>query len=287
MGLLEQIESNFGSVPEYNRVMAEEMEFDPYLGCYVERKYEEPSEEELKAQAKEDRIHNRKIEVLGGKPTDFAISLKKELDKTRPNRTDFVENTNDYYCACRKYSSKTTLYIIEQISGQYNVEFSTEVNPYNLPKDEWAIEIEHQDCGYVKHYAIRGLTYHEFKIIFTDLRYLGKNPVMFYGREGEHNTLILSNSSLGSIRYYYMPHYGLESRDDMDAEAIAINKAVYEANIEKARLYDGRCVRGIFNRCENFHYIGQIDKDDSNEYCYCDTNRSCSYEEHKKLGGAA
>ncbi len=276
---LEAIERNYGSVAEYQRVMYEEMEFDCEQGCYVPRKQYEPSEEELAREAKEQRLQNRKVEALCGTPSNWAINLKKELDRLAPAKEDYDSQTNDYYFACRQFSSKRTHLVVDGIKKEYGIILSKEVSPYNLPEGEFGVQIEDRNDSPVAHYSARGLTYEQFKTVFRDLRYLDKNPTMFFGRKGEHNTLILSNSSLGSLRYYDLWHYDLETVKAMDIEAIAINKAVYEANIDKVRLYDGQCIKSFFKRCAHYHYIGQISDDDDNEYCYCDIGSICSYDE--------
>lgn len=279
---LESIERNYGSVAEYNRVMEEEYEYDEE-GNLVPRKYEEPSEEELKQQAKEQRFYNRKLKVLSGKPSDFAISLKKELDELAPKKEDY--SGNDYYYACRDFSSHCTYEVIKGIKETYGVELSTEVSPYRLPKGEFAVCIEDRNASPVKHFSARGLSYEQFKAVFRDLRYLGENPTMFFGREGEYHTLILSNSSLGSLRYCDLLHYGLETREAMDAEAIAINKAEYDANKAFVTIYDGKCEKGFFHKCKYHHYIGQISADDMTEYSYCEIGHFCSYDESPMVKG--
>lgn len=276
---LTAIERNYGSVAEYNRIMSEEMEYDPETGTYIPRKYEEPTEEELEREAKEQRINNRKIEALSGTPSAWAISLKKELDELAPKEEDYASNKNDYYYAYRGYSSHRTYEIVKGIKEEYGIDLSKDVSPYRLDKGEFGIEIEDRNQCPVVHYAARNLSYEQFKAIFRDLRFLDKSPTMFFGREGEYRTLILSNSSLGSLRYYDLWHYGLETIEAMDKEAITINRALYEANVDKVRLYDGECNKNMFKRCEHYRYIGQISADDSNEYCYCEIGSTCTYEE--------
>lgn len=281
---LESIERNYGSVAEYNRVMEEEYEYDEE-GNLVPRQYEEPSEEELMQQAKEQRIYNRKLEVLSGKPSDFAVALKKEFDDNAPKKEDY--SSNDYYYACRKYSSYRTKTVVKKIKEVYGIDLSSDVSPYRLPKGEFAVCIEDRIECPVKHYAARELTYEQFKAVFRDLRYLGENPTMFFGREGEGKTLILSNSSLGSLRYCDFLHYGLETREAMDAEALAINKAEFEANKAFAVVYDGKCKKDFFHECKFHHYIGQISADDMTEYSYCEIGHFCSYDESPMVKGGA
>ena len=285
---LESVERNFGSVAEYNRVMEEEYEWDPEVGTYVKRQYIEPTEEELAKEAKEHRIHERKIEVLSGTPSDFAVKLKKELDAIAPKRESYPSGSNEYYYDCRKYSSESTLRIVDEVNAHYGIDLSRDVSPYRLSEGEFAVSIEYHDYGRIYHYSVRDLTYGQFKAIFRDLKYLGKNPTMFLGREGEYNTLILSNSSLGSLRYYDFVHYGYETYADMDAEALAVNKAEYEAHKDKVRLYDRKCNPSLFKHCAYHHYIGQISEDDTTEYAYCEKGLTCTYDESPLvLGGAA
>lgn len=272
---LEAVERNYGSVAEYNRVMAEEYEYDEF-GNLVPREYEEPTEEELEAEAKEHRLYERKLKVLSGTPSEFAVALKKELDAFAPEKGEYPSNSNDYYYACREYSSKATLRIVDEINAHYGIELGRDVNPYRLPEGEFAISIDYHDFGRIYHYSVRGLSYEQFKAIFRDLHYLGKSPTMFLGRKGETNTLILSNSSLGSLRHADLVHYGFETYADMDAEVLAVNKAEYEAHKDKARLYNRVCTENYFHPCQFHHYIGQIEKDDDKEYVYCDINSNCS-----------
>jgi hypothetical protein len=274
----------YGSVAEYNRVMREEMEYDPELGTYVPRKEEEPSEEELAASAKESRLYNRKLKALDGIPSEFAIRLKKEFEEMAPKKEEYADQ-NAYYYACRDFSSNRTLTVVREFEHEYGAVLSRDISPYNLPEGEFAISIEHHDHGSIYHYSVRNLSYEDFKTLFRDLEYLGESPTMFYGRKGERNTLILSNSSLGDLRYNDLSWQGLEDRKAMDAEAVAINRALYEANRDKARPYDGKCIKSFFKKCEAFHYIGQIDENSDEEYCYCQDGCTCSYEE--KMGGAA
>ena len=276
---LESIERNYGSVAEYNRVMTEEMEYDPELGRYVPIQRHEPSEEELEKEAREQRIYNRKIEALSGTPSEWAISLKKELKEIEPHREDYDPQTNDYYYACRGFSSHRTYAVLKGIKKAYGIILSKDVSPYRLNEGEFGVLIEDRNECPVVFYAARGLDYEQFKAVFRDLRYLDKNPTMFFGRKGEHKTLILSNSSLGSLRYHDLYYYGLDTKEAMNKEALAVNKALYEASIDKVRLYDGGCKRNMFKTCEHYHYIGQISPEDPNEYCYCEIGSTCSYEE--------
>lgn len=276
---LARIEANYGCVAEYNRVMEEEYEYDEY-GRLVPREYEEPSDEELERQARDSRIYERKLQVLSGVPSEFAVNLKKELNKLAPVRED--SNQNDYYYAQREYASTSTLRIIDEVEKYYGLKLSKETSPYRLPEGELAISIENVEFCQIFHYSVRGLSYEQFKALFTDLDYLRTYPTMFYGRKGDGNTLILSNSSLGALRYHDLVYYGFETREGMDEEAFAVNKAEYEAHKDNVRLYDGKCINGIFHVCDHYHYIGQISADDENEYYYCEKGKTCSYERRDK-----
>ena len=271
---LEAVERNYGSVAEYNRVMAEEYEYDEF-GNLVPRKYEEPTEEELAEEAKKHRIYERKLKVLSGTPSDFAVRLKKEIDELSPKKEDYPSNSNKYYYACREYSRAAGQKIIEEVNAHYSIELSKDVSPYRLPAGKFAISIEHEEYGRIYHYSVRTDSYETFKDIFRDLEYLDERPTMFFGRE-KSDTLILSNSSLGNLRYCDFVNYGLETYEEMDAEVIAFNKAEYEANKGNSRLYNRVCTENYFHPCQFHHYIGQIEKDDDKEYVYCDINSNCS-----------
>lgn len=203
---LSRIESVYGSVAEYNRVMYEE-----------EQIYYERSEEEVKKAENDLAIYNAKIRYLNGTPSEFAIKLSREWERLEPQEKDY-NTSSEYINAGYEYSRDKAINCTEAISKYYDVEYSDNAASFRNPGvNKFGIEIEYIDRGEFKHIFIGGLDYEMFKNVFRDLYYLDLSPTMSLEYE-LGKTDFLSNCSLGNLRISDLRRLGFETIDSINKE---------------------------------------------------------------------
>lgn len=228
---LSRIESVYGSVAEYNRVLYEE-----------DLTHFERSEEEIAQADNELAIYNAKIKYLDGTPSEFASKLSSEWVSYNPQEKDF-NTSSEYINAGYEYSKDKTVNCINAISKYYNVKFSDKADAFYSPGvKRFGINVEYIDSGTIKHKFIGGLDYEMFKNVFRDLYYLNLSPTMSLEFE-PGKTTILSNCSLGNLRISYLRLAGFETTESIDKELKSlgfdetkiIGKSIDENTVRKIR----------------------------------------------------
>lgn len=204
---LSRIESIYGSVAEYNRVMYEE-----------EREAYEPSEEEIERRLKEQELYAKKKKILNGEPSDFAKKLFDEWKKLEPMDEAFP-NYNERVRAGWEYSRKKTLDCMEKIGEYYKIPFSADNNFFRIEPNTFAICIDYVDkFGSILRKSVVGLDYDTFKKMFRDLDYLRLRPTMSYQPSDGKESIILTNIDLGTLRIYDLKLLGVETEESIEAD---------------------------------------------------------------------
>lgn len=215
---LSRIERNYGCVAEYIRCQSEK-----------EQVYAEPTDEELDVEARKQEVLEKKLRVLSGEPSEWAKQLKERLSTSAPKKESF-DDSNKYVYACHDYSTFSTKTIIEEINKQYPINLSRDSETL-LPLS-FQVSIELHDCGRIYHYKTSNLNYEMFKDVFRDLHYLNERPTVYYknnvpyekfGDTYDGHTLILSNCSLGSLRYFDFKRWGIETEESLSKELAVLN----------------------------------------------------------------
>ena len=201
---LSRIESIYGSVAEYNRVKWEE-----------ENTYE-PTEEELEEDRISMEVYYAKIEKLNGEPSQFATDLIAEWNAKAPKEEDFAD-TNQYIYAGYDYAHDETLDMVSRTCKHYGLTADEAWNTFYQPEDgKFAISVEYHEHGRILSKNIGNLDLETFKTVFRDLHEMGLYPTMNYRKNGKNN--IVSNSSLGSIRYGYLTRWDVETEQAQNGE---------------------------------------------------------------------
>ena len=202
MGELERIEAAYGSVAEYNRVMAEEYEYDEY-GNLVPREEYEPTEEELQKMHEEHVDFQNMLKYLNGEIDEDSQKLYAEIYSHEPKREDF-DDYNKYVYASYDFGDYKHDKVVEFVEAKYGVKFDVNNNVFKMDIDKFGIEISKSDYGRVYHPALVNMDYDLFSRIFRDLHYFRMSPTFFYQRLDGKGDLYASNVSLGEIRYSYI-----------------------------------------------------------------------------------
>lgn len=221
---LARVEANWGSVAEYNRVMAEEMEYNPLTGRYEWAKPQEPTEDELYKEERDFYIHNAKIHALNGTPSGFAVELKNMWDGKKPQDPTWdmgIQKYNQLFRDGRKWSHDKRLDVIAKLCEYYGVEYTDDGRDFYRKSEEYigefAIEVEYVEFGNILGKYICSLDYDTFKKLFRDLWYCECNPTMKYYNSIDYSK-ILSNSSLGSLIMYDLKWLGVETEESINAK---------------------------------------------------------------------
>ena len=220
---LARVEANWGSVAEYNRVMSEEMEYNPLTGRYEWAKPQEPTEEEEYREERDYYIHNAKKSALNGKPSEFAVELNNSWDRKEPQRPDVDLSSREYnkwFYDVRDWAHDKRLDIFSKLCKYYGVECTDNGKDFYRKTEEYvgkfAIEVEYVEHGNILGKYIVCLDYEMFKNLFRDLWFCGCNPTMRYCSSIEHSK-ILSNSSLGGLIMYDLKWLGVETEESINA----------------------------------------------------------------------
>ena len=230
MGELERIEAAYGSVAEYNRVMAEEYEYDEY-GNLVPREEYEPTEEELQKMHEEHVDFQNMLKYLSGEIDEDSQKLYAEIYSHEPKREDF-NDYNDYVRAGYKFGDDKYDKVVEIVESKYGVKFDVNNKVFKMDIDKFGIEINHYDCGRVYHPAVINMNYDLFSRIFRDLHYFRMSPTFFYQRLDGKGDLYASNVSLGDIRYSYISGQGkYPSMQDLRNEWEKFKNIMRTANV--------------------------------------------------------
>lgn len=228
---LSRIESIYGSVAEYNRVLYEE-----------DLTHFERSEEEIAQADNELAIYNAKIKYLDGTPSEFVIKLRREWEKLMPQEKDF-KTSSEFIYAGYDYSKDKVINCTDAISKYYDVECSENAASfYNPGVNKFGIKVDYIDCGEYKYKFIGGLDYEMFKNVFRDLHYLDLYPTMSLEYE-PGKTDFLSNCSLGNLRISDLKRFGFETNDSISKELESlgfdetkiIGKSIDENTVRKIR----------------------------------------------------
>ena len=206
MNELAYIESIYGSVAEYQRVMQEESQ-----------EVSETTEEELLKTRIDQEVYHKKIELLNGEPSSVIKFKKIEYDEKKPVQQGSSYSASDYY-ANVDWSNECLADVLVLLVTLYNVSVSDDSDVfYKTPVETFAISVEYQKHSQIFHKMIGSLNYNTFKDVFRALHYLGFHPTMLY-RETEDHSVILSNCSLGELRIYDLKMLGLETEQSISEE---------------------------------------------------------------------
>ena len=239
---LDRIEANWGCLAEYNRVMAEEMEYDPMIGRYEwAAEPQEPTGEEEYKRERDYHIYKSKINSLNGKPSEFAVELENSWDRKKPQRPtgdlsiwEYNQWVNDGY----EWAHDKVLDITRKLCEHYGVICSADIKDFYRDTEEYvgkfAIEVEYVEFGRILGKYMCGLDYETFKNLFRDLRNCGCNPTMRYCSSINHSK-ILCNISLGELIMHDLKWLGVETEESINAtlEERGFNEAAVVAEFDK------------------------------------------------------
>lgn len=220
---LARIEANYGCVQEYYRCMEEERE-----------RYE-PTENEILEREKEMYLYHRQIEILNGKPSDFAVALNAEWEAKKPEEKYDIDDYDNYiksYHETRDWANNKTLDIIGKVCGYYGVKVDENGEWKTFyGSDNFAIQVEYNNFGRIKSKHIGNLSYEMFQNIFRDLDYCRLYPTMKYGK------MIRSNMSLGNLKIADLKWYDVEMEESINSELLANG---YNEEEEIKKFMEGR-----------------------------------------------
>ena len=202
---LSRIEANYGCVQEYYRCMEEERE-----------RYE-PTENEIIESEKRSYLYHRQIEILNGKPSDFAIALNAEWEEKKPEEKHDIDDYDSYiksYYETMDWSLARKLDIIKKICEHYGVKYDEKWETF-YRSENFSIGVEYIESSNIKNKYIGNLSYEIFKNIFRDLDYCRLYPTMKYGK------MIRSNMSLGNLKITDLRWNGVETEESINSELLA------------------------------------------------------------------
>lgn len=205
---LARIESIYGSVAEYNRVMLEESE----------ENYREPSDEEILQSECRSEAFNKKLSLLNGEPSDFIKGVIAEWSEKAPLKEDF-ENYNDYVYKVRDFGNDCVLNILDKVAEHYGITLyghDKSHDFYHPQKNTLSIAVEYREDCYIKEKCFLNLDYETFKNVFRDLYEARVYPTCSY--DTDKSKEILCNISLGELRNSYFVGAGFETEGDQDLE---------------------------------------------------------------------
>lgn len=237
---LDKIEANWGCLAEYNRVMAEEMEYDPMTGRYEwAAEPQEPTEEEQYREERDYYIYKAKKNALNGKPSELAVELNNSWDEKKPHEPDRKSaEYNKWFYDVRDWAHDKTLDIVSKLCEYYGVECSDDSwNFYSKTEadvGEFAIEVEYSEFSSIHGKYMCGLDYETFKNLFRDLRNCGCDPTMRYCSSVCY-AKILCNISLGELIMHDLKSLGVETEESINAtlEECGFNEAAVVAEFDK------------------------------------------------------
>jgi len=250
---LSRIESVYGSVAEYYRAMFEEQPDEIYEESYDEDySYKEEQLENEISMA----IYNKKIELLNGEPSSFAVSIKDRWDKVYDEKFGSFGDENEKYWAIRDFSKEKTLDMFNKICSHYSVIPAGEGESYYRPgMNKFGISVAYSDRGEINHKEITCLDYELFQDVFRDMHFAGLSPTMSYEYTAGH-PMLLSNCSLGSLRIYDLKLAGLETEESINRELTEKGfdeQAIRNSVIGKYRVSEDAL---IGEQAENEHILG-------------------------------
>ncbi len=219
---LARIERIYGCVQEYYRCMEEE----------GEEEYKPTKEEKLESE-KEMYLYDRKIEILNGKPSDFAVALNNEWEAKKPkDESDDWKSYNRYCYAIREWGNDKTLDVTKRVCDYYKVEVDEEGRWETFyGSDNFAIEVEYEDYGCIKSKNIGNISYEIFQKVFRDLYCCGLRPVIKCGK------MIRRNMSLGELKISDFAWDGIETEESLQTELLANG---YNEEEEIKKFMEGR-----------------------------------------------
>ena len=244
---LARVEANWGSVAEYNRVMSEEMEYNPLTGRYEWIKPQEPTEEEEYKEERDYYIYNAKKSALNGTPSEFAVELNNSWDRKEPHEPDIKSaEYNKWFYDVRDWAHDKTLDIVSKLCEYYGVECSDDSEHFYSKTEadvgKFAIEVEYIEFGRILGKFMCGLNYETFKNLFRDLCECGCNPTMRYCSSVNY-AKILCNMTLGGLIMHDLKWLGVETEESINAtlEECGFNEAAVVAEFDKRWGRDGLC----------------------------------------------
>ena len=238
---LARVEANFGSVAEYNRVMSEEMEYNPLTGRYEWIKPQEPTEEEEYREERDLYIYNAKKSALSGKPSEFAVELNNSWDGKKPQRPDVDLSSREYnkwFYDVKDWAHDKKLDIVSKLCEFHGAECSGDGKDFYSDTKEcvgtFAIKVEYVEFGRILGKFICGLNYETFKKLFRDLWNCECHPTMRYCSSVGH-AKILCNTSLGELMIYDLKWLGVETEESINAtlEEYGFDEAAVVAEFDK------------------------------------------------------